>query len=101
LRATGWHVALIYLALPSTEMSRLQVAERVAHGGHYIPARDIARRFSRSLGNLMNEFSIAVNTCRCFIHSGTFPELVFEQWGDRHSIVHPEHYQLLLQESSL
>ena len=40
LRATGWQVALIYLALPNTEMSRLRVAQRVAHGGHNIPARD-------------------------------------------------------------
>lgn len=33
LQAQGWRVELIYLALPSAEMSRLRVAERVAHGG--------------------------------------------------------------------
>ena len=45
LRADGWRVELIYLALPSTEMSKQRVAERVAHGGHNIPAADIARAF--------------------------------------------------------
>lgn len=34
LRAEGWRTELIYLALASREMSRLRVAERVAHGGH-------------------------------------------------------------------
>ena len=33
----GWLVQLIYLWLPSVEMSRDRVAERVAHGGHDIP----------------------------------------------------------------
>lgn len=33
LRADGWRVEMIYLALPSVEMSKLRVAERVAHGG--------------------------------------------------------------------
>ena len=48
LQAEGWRVELIYLALPSMEMSKLRVAERVAHGGHNIPAADIERRFARS-----------------------------------------------------
>lgn len=38
LCADGWRVELIYLALPSVEMSKLRVAERVAHGGPHLPA---------------------------------------------------------------
>lgn len=99
LRADGWRVELIYLALPNKEMSHLRVAERVAHGGHNIPAADIERRFSRSLGNLLNSFSSAVDACRCFMNSGAVPELVFEQQGEQRSVVHSTYYQLLLQES--
>jgi predicted ABC-type ATPase len=40
LREQGWWVELVYLALPSAEMSRLRVAERVAHGGHSCRRRD-------------------------------------------------------------
>jgi predicted ABC-type ATPase len=82
LRAEGWRVELVYLALPSVELSRFRVAERVAHGGHNIPATDIERRFPRSLANLLNLFSHQVDTCRCFMNSGTAPELVFEQYGE-------------------
>lgn len=101
LRADGWWVELIYLALPSMEMSKLRVAERVAHGGHNIPAADIERRFARSLANLLNTFSAQVDACRCFMNSDATPELVFEQQGDVRSVVHTEYYQHLLKEAAL
>jgi predicted ABC-type ATPase len=37
LKANGWVVELVYLALPNIEMSKKRVAERVKHGGHNIP----------------------------------------------------------------
>jgi predicted ABC-type ATPase len=97
LRSEGWRVDLIYLALPSVEISKLRVAERVAHGGHNIPTADIERRFARSLSNLMNEFSKAVDECSCFMNDTALPELVFEQQGDSCNIVHPHHFRLLFQ----
>ncbi len=100
LRASGWRIELIYLALPSVEMSRLRVAERVAHGGHHIPTADIERRFARSLRNLFERFSLAVDNCRCFMNSGALPELIFEQRGELRSIVHADHYQNLLDEAA-
>lgn len=99
LRATGWQVELIYLALPNPEVSRQRVAERVAHGGHNIPGKAIERRFSRSLDNLFNEFSAAVDNCRCFLNDGPSPQLVFEQRGDFRYIVNQVLYQHLLQET--
>ena len=60
LRAEGWRVELLYLALPTLEMSILRVAERVAHGGHSIPRADLERRFPRSLRNLFEAYSSAV-----------------------------------------
>lgn len=101
LHAESWRVELIYLALPSMEMSKLRVAERVAHGGHNIPVADIERRFARSLGNLLNTFSAQVDACRCFMNSDATPELVFEQQGEVRSVVHTEYYQHLLKEAAL
>ena len=92
LRGEGWRVELIYLALPSMEMSKLRVAERVAHGGHNIPTADIERRFARSLFNLLAVFSAEVDACRCFMNSGATPELVFEQQGALRNVVAPDHF---------
>lgn len=99
LRADGWRVEMIYLALPSVEMSKLRVAERVAHGGHNIPAADIERRFPRSLNHLLNDFSHRVDSCTCFMNDGESPVVVFEQRGSERDIVHDDYYQLLLEEA--
>jgi predicted ABC-type ATPase len=99
LRADGWRVELIYLALPSVELSHLRVAERVRHGGHNIPAEDIERRFPRSLRNLLDHYSIAVDRCLCYINIGEEPELVFAQRGERRNILHLRHYERLSKEA--
>lgn len=99
LRSEGWRVELIYLALPSVEMSRLRVAERVAHGGHNIPPEDIERRFPRSLRNLLNEFSYAVDRTQCFMNNSEIPQLVFEQQSDNRVILIPELFEQLIQEA--
>ncbi len=99
LRADGWRVELIYLALPSMQMSKLRVAERVAHGGHNIPTADIERRFARSLDNLFHAFAAQVDACRCFMNSDATPELVFEQQGEVRNVTQQQHYQHLLKEA--
>lgn len=57
LKRAGWRTELIYLALPSVDLSRQRVAERVAHGGHDIPAAAIDRRFARSLHSLFTVYA--------------------------------------------
>ena len=99
LRQQGWRVELIYLALPSAEMSALRVAERVAHGGHSIPLSDIRRRFPRSLRHLLHDFSHRVDRCTCFMNHESRPVLVFEQNGLTRTIHAPSWFQLLLQEA--
>lgn len=99
LHGAGWRVELIYLALPSVEMSKLRVAERVAHGGHDIPTADIERRFPRSLRQLLEAFSHRVDVCTCFMNAGENPQLVFEQRGNNRDVIHDDFYLLLLEEA--
>ncbi len=99
LHDDGWQINLIYLALPTVEMSKLRVAERVSHGGHDIPVTDIERRFPRSLHHLLHDFGRRADHCICFMNDGERPVLVFEQRGNRLDILHDEYYQLLLRES--
>lgn len=100
LHKQGWQVELIYLALSSVEMSKLRVAERVAHGGHNIPSKDIERRFARSLHNLLLDYSQAIDACQCFLNN-TEPVLIFEQHGAERNILHENLYQQLLNEAGL
>lgn len=99
LQSQGWRVELIYLALPSAEMSRLRVAERVRHGGHGIPAKDIIRRFPRSLHNMLQLFSPLADQTRCFMNHGDVPELVFRQQAGQREIFHAGFFEFLQQEA--
>ena len=101
MRDEGWKIELIYLALPSVEMSKLRVAERVFHGGHNIPTKDIERRFSRSLKNLLNDFSYIATNTRCFMNIGKKIELIFEQKNKKRTIIHDDYYQLIVKEAKL
>lgn len=100
LRSAGWRVELLYLALPNVELSRLRVAERVAHGGHSIAPADIARRFPRSLRNLFDVYAGAVDHARCFLNSGPSPEIVFVQDGDKRTILNQTVYDQLMKEAN-
>jgi predicted ABC-type ATPase len=99
LHREGWRVELIYLALPSAEMSAMRVAERVAHGGHGISKADIIRRFPRSLRHLLDEFSHRVDRCLCYINDGARPMRIFEQQGMRREVTRDDLYKRLVTEA--
>lgn len=83
------------------EMSKLRVTERVFHGGHNIPTKDIERRFSRSLKNLLNEFSCIVSNTRCYMNKGKKIELIFEQKENKRTIINDDYYKLIVKEAKL
>jgi predicted ABC-type ATPase len=97
LRAAGWRVELVYLALPSVKLSILRVAERVAHGGHHVPLPALQRRFPRSLRLLLETYAPAVDHALCNLNAGTHPVPVFSQTGPHRTIVDPVLYTQLLE----
>lgn len=97
MRSLGWRVELIYLALPSLELSILRVAERVAHGGHNVPEAVLRRRFPRSLQLLLNAYAPAVDHMLCNMNSGPNPAPVFSQSGAERTILDPGLYAQLLE----
>ncbi|MCW7753387.1 hypothetical protein OOT00_05230 [Desulfobotulus sp. H1] len=68
-------VRLVYFTLSDPGMSKLQVAERVAHGGHSILLRDMEQGFTGSLGDLLPDFSHRADACTCFVKIKDSPVL--------------------------
>ena len=89
LKSEGWRVELIYLALPTVEMAKFRVAERVRHGGHDIPLADIERRFFRSLDNFLNDYALVVDRAVCHFNGGKSPIVVFTQHGEHREVAEP------------
>jgi len=61
--AAGYDVTLIYIGLVGPELAQRRVAQRVASGGHAVPAEKVASRYPRSLANFAKalEFVPAVH----------------------------------------
>ncbi|WAJ69387.1 zeta toxin family protein [Catenovulum adriaticum] len=100
LKAQNWDVDLIYLALPSVELSKERVAERVKHGGHNIPISALERRFSKSLKNLFEAYSKEVDNCVCYINHLNFPEIVFDKNTEGTTVANRHYYDLLKEKAS-
>jgi predicted ABC-type ATPase len=95
LKASGWRVELVYLALPTPDMAKRRVAERVSHGGHDIAQADIERRFFRSWENLIDVYASLVDRTVCSLNSGDTPDTIFIQQGKHREVVQPAVMRLL------
>lgn len=100
LLADDWQVNLYYLWLPSIEMSIARVAERVAHGGHDIPRESIARRYPRSIANLLEHYAPLCSSTICLDNSGATPVVIFYQDADGRRVEDQTLYNAMLKEGT-
>jgi predicted ABC-type ATPase len=63
-REAGYTVRLYYVGLDTLDESLQRIANRVAHGGHNIPTRDVERRFVHRFADLEKILP--------FVHEGIF-----------------------------
>ncbi len=61
-QAAGYKITLVYVGLADALTSLARVRERVARGGHDVPARIILRRYAKSLTNLKQAIDLADRT---------------------------------------
>ena len=95
LKSEGWQVELLYLALPSVEMAKNRVAERVLHGGHDIPPTTIERRFFRSLENFFSVYAFLADRTDCYLNADREPKPVFTQQGLTRKVAEPHILEML------
>jgi len=79
-RNAGYHVKLIFLSLPATDLAIAGVSSRVAQGGHNVSEDVIRRRFDVGLRNFQEIYRKLVNSRILFDNSG--PEPRFIEAGD-------------------
>jgi predicted ABC-type ATPase len=79
-RASGYHVSLFFLALPTAELAVARVAERVRQGGHHIPEDVIRRRFQAGRQNFDGRYRTAVDVWALYDSAGDTPALI--EWKE-------------------
>lgn len=75
LEAQGYRVHIYFLWVPAKELSLLRIKNRVADGGHDVPASDVGRRFDRSIHNFFGVYLNSATSWMLFDNSGVKPVL--------------------------
>jgi predicted ABC-type ATPase len=79
LKKTGYTLHLVFLWLSSSELAVQRVAERVALGGHDVPADIIRRRYGAGLRNFFSLYQPLASTWRLYDASGRAPRLIAQK----------------------
>jgi predicted ABC-type ATPase len=95
LKKQNWQINLIYLYLPSVDLSIKRVTERVKNGGHNIKKADILRRYDRSIDNLINSYFDFVDNIICIDNQDT-RELIFNK-NSKLNIYNQEKYNKIME----
>jgi len=72
----GYETTICYVAVNSPDIAIKRVADRVALGGHFIPADTVRRRFHRSLDGFFQYYSKLADYWYFFDNSGEKASLV-------------------------
>jgi predicted ABC-type ATPase len=76
LNKNGYGLHLFFLWIPSPELAIARIKDRVAEGGHNIPAEDVRRRFTRGMYNFFNLYEPLVDSWMLFDNSKAKPVLI-------------------------
>jgi predicted ABC-type ATPase len=79
MRENGYEVHIYYLWLHSVDLALARVANRVAAGGHDVPAETVRRRFERGLRNLFHLYRDLVDSWLLFDNSGDAPRVIAKE----------------------
>jgi predicted ABC-type ATPase len=96
IKSKGYQIHLFFLWIPAAGLALERIKDRVASGGHDVPAVDVRRRFRRSIENFLNVYEPLLDSWMLFDNSEETPRLVAEKTGDKLSVKDVELYGKIL-----
>ena len=96
LRHDGYRVHMFYLWIPDPELALVRIRDRVTKGGHDVPARDVQRRFTRTIANLFTLYRPLLDTLHFFDNSRTQLHLIFKDEDGKTTVFDAPAYEALL-----
>ena len=76
LKRKGYSINIFFLWIPNTELALSRIKDRVASGGHDVPAVDVRRRFHRGLYNFLKLYKPLADTWLLFNNADSVPHLI-------------------------
>lgn len=96
LRRRGYELLLVFVWLPSPELSIARVADRVRAGGHDVPEPTIRRRYARGIANFVHLYRPLIDRFWCYDNSEAMARLVADGSGDTLDVLEPMIWQQIL-----
>ena len=76
LKEDSYSINIFFLWIPNTDLALNRIKDRVAEGGHDVPAIDVRRRFDRGLNNFFKYYKPLADTWLLFNNSDVVPRLI-------------------------
>jgi predicted ABC-type ATPase len=84
----GYKVRMAFVAVAAPSISVLRVQSRVQMGGHYVPNKDVLRRYERSFANLQKSLPL-IDHAYVINNSGRRPSIVARLQKGKVQRLHP------------
>jgi len=76
LKSLGYGIHIFFLWIPSPDLAIARIKDRVADGGHHVPADDVRRRFIRGVNNFFGLYEPLADSWMIFDNSKGKPVLI-------------------------
>jgi len=90
LKREEYIINIFFLWIPNPELALSRIKDRVAEGGHDIPAADVKRRFRRGMHNFLNYYKPLADTWLLFDNAGVKPRLIAREKNGTAEIIEKE-----------
>ena len=87
LKSKGYVLHLFFLWIPSPELAIARIKDRVAEGGHHVPAEDVRRRFVRGLSNFFKMYESILDSWVLIDNSKAKPVLIAKRRNGNREII--------------
>ena len=92
----GYQIHLFFLWIPSEKLALQRIKDRVAEGGHDVPAEDVRRRFIRSINNFFQLYRPLLDSWMLFDNSGRVPRLIAEEKDGGENIIDKDLFKRII-----
>ena len=96
LKKKGYKLHLFFLWVPDAELAIVRIKDRVAEGGHNVPAEDVRRRFKRSISNFFKLYRPLLDSWMLFNNISAKPILIAKKNNGDIDIIEKELFEKIL-----
>lgn len=96
LKNKDYRINLFFLWIPSADLALGRIKDRVAGGGHDVPAADVKRRFRRSTYNFLKFYRPLLDSWYLFDNSTSAHSLVAKEKDGKLSVMNTELFAKIL-----